>query len=89
MPQSNRLERAQRRLRAAEALTADLRQAVEDEKTLAVYNNTQAARAAQAHYERALSELETTPRSPVFAVHLLPLPPARRVNPRPRFLRRG
>jgi hypothetical protein len=84
------LERAERRLRAAQALVRDLEQAVQDEKTLALYTSTGSARTAQAHYERALAELEATPpRPPVVAVHLLPLPPARRVNPRPRFLRRG
>jgi hypothetical protein len=88
MTQPSRLDRAERRLRAAEALVRDLEQAVRDEQALALYTSTGSARAAQAHYERALSELEATPR-PVVAVHLLPLPPTRRVNPRPRFLRRG
>lgn len=78
MAHDNRLERAERRLRAAEALTADLAQAVEDERTLAVYMNTESARAAQAHYRRALSELEaatneaTTPSTPSAAPALAP-----------------
>jgi len=79
------LERAERRLRAAQALLRDLEQAVEDEKTLAVYNNTGAARTAREHYGRALAELE----APAPVVHLMPLPPARRIDPRPQFTRRG
>jgi len=87
MLNGSRLERAQRRLRSAEALTADLRQAVEDERTLALYTSTGSARAAQAHYQHALTELQSP--APVVTMHLIPLPPARRINPRPRLLRRG
>jgi len=58
MHHPSRLERAQRRLRAAEALTADLRQAVEDEGTLAPYLNTESARAASERYGHAVADLE-------------------------------
>jgi hypothetical protein len=44
---STRIERAERRLRAAEALTADLRLAVEQERRLAIYHNTGSAQAQQ------------------------------------------
>ena len=44
---STRIGRAERRLRAAEALTADLRIAVEQERRLAIYTSTGSARARQ------------------------------------------
>ena len=44
---STRIGRAERRLRAAEALTADLRLAVEQERRLAIYTSTGSARAQQ------------------------------------------
>ena len=44
---STRVERAERRLRAAEALTADLRLAVEQERRLAIYTSTGSAQAQQ------------------------------------------
>jgi hypothetical protein len=44
---STRIERAERRLRAAEALTADLRLAVEQERRLGIYTSTGSAQAQQ------------------------------------------
>jgi hypothetical protein len=49
---ATRLERAERRLRAGEALVADLAQAVADERRLALYTGTGSARLGQARYER-------------------------------------
>jgi hypothetical protein len=48
---STRVDRAERRLRAAEALTADLRLAVEQERRLAIYTSTGSARQEAANHE--------------------------------------
>jgi len=59
---STRAERAERRLRAAEALTADLRLAVEQERRLAIYTSTGSARAQQeAANDEPTPQIRSTP----------------------------
>lgn len=78
---SHRLQSAERRLRSAEALVADLARAVENEKTLAVYRNTGSARLAQARYQHALTELEAAPPPPI-NLHVVLLAPVRQTSRR-------
>jgi len=76
---ASRVERAERRLRAAEALVRDLQRALADEHSLALYTSTPAARA------RAREESQPEPAlAPSLTIVLVDVSAARRVNRRPR-----
>lgn len=82
---STRIERAECRLRAAEALTADLRLAVEQERRLAIYTSTGSAQAQQeaANHEPAPQIGTAAPREITARAADAPSSPATRPADRP------
>jgi hypothetical protein len=81
---STRIERAERRLRAAEALTADLRLAVEQERRQAIYHNTGSAQAQQEANNEPTPQIGTAaPREITARAADAPSAPATRSADRP------